>query len=102
MNIELISLVLVHFLCNAQAEVTRVSIGDAMYCSENFEDVKASLHPDFTPETFRKLDGRGRGRASVEGYAYYKDWVAANPELVARLKNAAALLAAPQTASKTN
>jgi hypothetical protein len=102
MNIELVSLVLVHFLCNAQAEITLMSTGDAMYCSENFEDVKASLHPRLTPEAFRKLGDRQRGRTSVEGYGYYKDWVAANPELVARLKDAAALLASQQTASKTN
>ena len=102
MNVELVSLVLVHFLCNAQAEITRMSMGEAMYCSENFEDLKASLHPDLTPEKFRKLDDRRRGRASVEGYGYYKDWVAANPELVARLKDTAALLASAQAASQTN
>lgn len=102
MNVELVSLVLVHFLCNAQAEIARVSMGDVMYCSENFEAVKASLHPRVTPETFRRLDARERARASVEGYAHYKDWLAANPELVAQLKAAAASIVSRQVASKTN
>jgi putative ABC transport system permease protein len=43
MNVELVSLVLIHFLCNTQGELGLMSPRDALFCSGNFEATKIEM-----------------------------------------------------------
>ena len=96
MPIDLISLILVHFLCTEQARVDPMPINEAAYCSSNFERLKISLHPDLTHEEYANLDEKERSKISVEAYRYYKEWRASNPALVAKLEEISAYVTIAQ------
>ncbi|MEM6464614.1 MAG: hypothetical protein AAF724_22160 [Pseudomonadota bacterium] len=86
MNSYLASLLLTHFICNAQAAVQPVSPEEALRCSRNFETLKFYLHPQMTSAEAAKMSSAQRAKKSVEAYAFYVAWKKANPELVAHLK----------------
>jgi hypothetical protein len=92
MTVELMSLLMVHFLCNAQASVTQMSVSDAKHCSAQFEQLKIGFHPDFTLEEFNRLEDAERSRISVEAYDFYRKWLGENPDIVLKLKDTSALM----------
>ncbi|NDW52670.1 hypothetical protein [Aliiroseovarius sp. PrR006] len=81
MQIELISLLMVHFLCNASAQEGPLNMDAALFCSSNFERVKVALHPTLSLEAYDQMTTEERVEISVEGYAYYKAWLQENPDL---------------------
>lgn len=94
MTIELTTLLMVHFLCNAQAAVVPATAQDAIYCVSNFEALKLRLHDGgVTPEELGTLTESERTKLSVEAYGSYRKWLAENPAMVRKLRDMSVLMA---------
>lgn len=93
MPIDFFALLVVHALCNAKAETMVLSAPEANQCSENFDRLKISLHPNITVEQFQSMEPSQRAKLSVEAYAYYRRWIGANAEIYAQLNAGARLMA---------
>lgn len=93
MPIDFFTLLVVHMLCNARAEVDVMPMQEAQVCSENFEKLKLKLHPEYSYKEFRALKPSGRAKVSVEAYQYYTRWIAENSGINAKLKAGASMMA---------
>ena len=93
MSIQILSLLTLHYFCNAVAETTPLTWEEANLCVANFEELKVLLNPEIAMPEFEGLATPDRAKVSVESYRYYREWVAGNPALVEQLKAEARIIA---------
>ena len=92
MSLEVFTFLFLHALCNAKAETTVMMLSEAKMCTENFDRLKITLHPNYTVDQFSALDPSQRAKLSVEAYEYYTAWIKENSEVYEKFTSSAKLM----------
>ena len=79
---ELLTLIALHFMCNAEAESRILTAPEARLCDDNFTKVKLAFAGGPEIADYRTLPLGDQVRLNRVGYARYRDWLAANPVTV--------------------
>ena len=89
MSPEFISLVVAYFLCSARAETQMLGPDEARHCATTYASIKLELVPHSDRVAYAASSPAEQARIMREGYAAYRAWLSANPDLIRELQGQA-------------